>query len=169
MWNLLVNLFINREKKPGMKKIYILSVLIFFSVAALSQKQLTEKDDLYYKNDMLYSGTHKEYFDNGNLRISMHVKDGVKDGEVFLYHKNGHKKELRTYKNGNKSGKWVTWNKAGTKTGLAFYDDNKKDSTWYIWDENGTKRFEMYYEDGRKSGVWKMWDEDGNLINTREF
>lgn len=151
------------------KRIFLLPVIVLLGLNVLAQEKLVEKDGLYYKNDMLYSGTHKEYFDNGNLRISMHVKDGVKDGEVILYHKDGQKKELRTYEEGNKSGKWVTWNKEGTKTGLAFYDDNKKDSTWYIWDENGTKRFEMYYEDGKKSGVWKMWDENGKLINTREF
>lgn len=152
-----------------LKSILFVVLLIPLSLSAQSQNQLEEKDGLYYKNDMLYTGTHKEFYDNGNIRISMQVRDGVKEGEVVLYFENGKKKEVRSYKEGNKSGKWITWNKEGNKSALAFYDNNKKDSTWYIWDENGTKRFEMYYKEGKKSGTWKMWNEEGELINTREF
>ncbi|MDZ7774618.1 MAG: hypothetical protein U5L09_02885 [Bacteroidales bacterium] len=56
-----------------MKSIIFIALLLPLIAAAQSQNQLEEKDGYFYKNGMLYTGQHKEFYDNGNLRVQMKI------------------------------------------------------------------------------------------------
>ena len=43
------------------------------------------KDGFYFKNNMLYTGTHIETYDNGQVKVEMEIKNGLKDGKVITF------------------------------------------------------------------------------------
>lgn len=146
-------------------------VLLISMLCSISYSQLNiSEDGLYYdENNELYSGNYIEFHSNGNKRIELNLKDGLKDGEVHIFFENGTLNEIRTYKAGVMHGTWTMWNNIGIKIGVANYQDNLKHGEWFIWDENGQMRFSMFYNKGEKSGTWKMWNENGELISEAKY
>lgn len=152
-----------------MKKYYLALIYIFLVQLSFSQI-IIDKDGLYYNEDNeLFTGSYVEFYDNGNKKIELDLKDGKKDGKVFLYFENSEINEMRSYKEGLKHGLWETWNENKIKIAEANFNNNLKHGKWIIWDNNGVKRCEMYYVEGKKSGTWYMWDENDKLINKKEY
>lgn len=151
-----------------MKKSLVFFIFVI-TATVLTGQPLEIKDGLYYKKDMLYSGTHIEYYDNGNPKMELNVKDGMEHGLVFLYFENGRKQEQRSYNSGKKDGTWIKWNQAGIKLAEANYKDDLKDGKWFIWSDKGVMLYDMQYANGEKTGTWKMWDQDGHLTNERTY
>ena len=70
--------------------VILFSLFLVFNVLA---QNLEYKDGRYYKKDMLYTGTHIEYYENNVVKIERHIKDGIEDGLVTLYYPNGQEQE----------------------------------------------------------------------------
>ncbi len=156
-----------------MKKILKFSLVLMFLVCsqqAFSQSENLEyRDGYYYKNGMLYSGTHSTLNEQGGVEMEMQVRNGLLHGFTKIYYVNGQQKEQRYYTEGKMDSLWINWNEKGVKLGEARYKMGVKHGVWYIWDDNGQKRYEMYYTEGRRSGVWKMWNENGGLVSEKDF
>jgi antitoxin component YwqK of YwqJK toxin-antitoxin module len=136
---------------------------------SLIGQQITEGDDgKYYQNNKPYTGIYQETWDNGNLKLEIPLRKGLKNGNVILYHENAGKSEVRAYKKGKMHGTWITWDEEGNKLAEANYSNGRKHGKWYVWDENGTKRYDMTYQKGDKTGIWYMWDEEGRLIMEKD-
>ena len=100
-------------------KTSLLTILsVFFALSAFSQ-DLEFKDGRYYKKDMLYTGTHTEYFENKQVKVRRNIKNGIEDGLIIFYYESGQIKEQRSYKEGLKDGLWINWDENGTKTAEA--------------------------------------------------
>jgi antitoxin component YwqK of YwqJK toxin-antitoxin module len=157
--------------RPFFMKKSILIMLLIFTGGSVLFSQITEGDDgVYYDGgNKAYTGIYKEFWENGNSRIEMPLKKGLKDGETFLYFENGVKNEIRAYKMGRMHGTWITWNEVGKKIAEANYLKGKKHGKWYVWDDNGTMRYDMTYRKGEKTGTWFMWDENGKLISQKSY
>jgi len=149
-----------------MKNIITITILslLFFS-KAFAQIEKNENGIYLNENNETYTGIYYEYYDNGNIRVEMNLKNGIKDGYTNIYFLSGIKKEQRSYKEGEMHGTWITWNELEDKLAEANYNFGKKHGKWYIWDENGILRYEMEYKKGEKFGVWKIYDEEGTLLN----
>lgn len=147
--------------------IFIIVLLIGFT--GLPAQELQYRDGHFFKDGMLYTGTHTEYFEDGGKKVIRSIKDGVEHGQVILFHKNGQKNEERYYTMGKKDGQWTSWSEEGVKIAEASWKDDKKHGYWYVWDHNGVKRYEMFYREGEKAGTWFMWNEEGELVNKREY
>lgn len=150
----------------------IISILLFLVLQSVSTAQTGEleyRDGYYYKNGMLYTGTHVSHYEGGAVEMEMTIRNGLLDGITRVYHPNGIQKEQRFYAEGLMDSLWINWNENSIKLGEARYKKGIKDGYWYIWDENGVKRYEMFYRDGRKAGKWFMWDEKGNLISEKDY
>jgi len=149
-----------------------LATLIFiatFNISSFSQI-IKGNDGRYYdENDKLFTGTYLEFYDNGNKKMEVSLKDGIKDGEMILYFEDGKKNEVRYFDKGNMNGIWLKWNKNEIKIGEASYKNGLKHGNWKIWDDEGNLRFSMQYQEGNKNGVWTMWDEKGNVISEKEY
>ena len=80
-----------------MKKIIIPLLFMLYPIAL--QAQLLEGEDgIYYDQDRNpYTGTYKEYYNNGQLKTEMQVMSGLKHGTIKLFFKNGQIKEIRAY------------------------------------------------------------------------
>ena len=149
-------------------------IVLILAVALLSAnfshaQELEDVDGFYYKKGMLYTGTHTEYYENGNVKIEMNIKNGLKDGTVTTYFEDGSTKEKSSYKEGLKHGEWVDWNASGTKIALAYFLNDKKDGDWFVWNDKGFLLYEMHYKKGKKVGEWKMYDDDGKLKDVRKY
>jgi len=156
-------------KSNKMKK-NIFSLFLLF-VFGLTQAQITADEDgkYYADNNKLYNGTYNEFFNNGNLRMAMELKDGLADGQTYIYSESGILLETRSYSAGKFNGTWLTYNNEGVKIAEAHYLNNKKDGKWLIWDNEGRLRFEMFYASGAKTGTWREWDEAGTLIKEKIY
>lgn len=158
--------------------------LIFFFLIACclfpidAQDQKTEPQKIYLNNGYyyadqkqirFYTGTYREYYDNGTLRLEIQIKDGLPQGSYIVYFENRKPKEIRSYNNGKLHGLWRTYDISGQLLSEAEYQNDKKHGTWRVWDELGTLRYEMIYYQGNRIGVWRMWDENGNLIDERKY
>ncbi len=152
-----------------MKKITaILAVLFTFTV---SQAQIASGEDgkYYADNNSLYSGSYTENFSDGTIRMKMELKNGVADGNTYIYSEGGNLLETRSYSEGKFNGTWLTYSDSGIKVAEAHYLNNKKDGIWLIWDNSGKLRYQMEYKAGEKTGLWKEWDENGSLIREKNY
>jgi antitoxin component YwqK of YwqJK toxin-antitoxin module len=148
----------------------IILLTVIPSSGVIAQKgDLEYRDGYYYKNGMLYTGTHITYFEDSTIQMEMKVRNGSLDGITRVFHPNGTQKEQRYYNEGEMDSLWINWNEKGVKLGEARYRSGKKDGFWYIWDDNGVKRYEMFYRKGKKAGTWYIWDENGNLLSEKRY
>jgi antitoxin component YwqK of YwqJK toxin-antitoxin module len=142
-------------------------LLLFFS--GFSQINLGDNGIYYDKDQKLFTGDYKEYYDNGQVKQDMTLVDGKIDGKVNLWYRSGTIKETRMFKSGLRNGLWTSYNEQGGKTGEAGYKDDLKDGPWHVWDENGILRYEMFYRAGQKSGLWIMYDEKGIKSGEKKY
>jgi len=155
-----------------MRKIFILSIIniFLFTFHSNAQSIKLNSDSIYVDSQGIpYSGIYKEYFENGNIKIAMSLKDGVKNGITNIYFENGNLNEVYSYKNNQMDGQWLTFNNKNIKTAEANYSMDKKDGTWKIWDENGNLIYLMYFKDGKKVGTWIKYNEKGEEIAKKVY
>ena len=60
-------------------------------------------EGIYYcdaTQSRLYNGPHREYFENGDLKMEMYIVQGKPDGTYVVYYPNAKIKEVRSYLNG---------------------------------------------------------------------
>jgi len=103
----------------------------------------TRDDDLLYAKGAKkpFTGSHKLYHDNGQIRMDATFKNGEKDGVEKQWHDNGEKFLEVSYKH----------NKAA---GLCTY-----------YHDNGNKQVEGMYKNGNQEGVWSYYDENGKKLS----
>ncbi len=155
-----------------MNKIYIISLIvacILLSVNASSQIQKSTEGIYKDKNGNSYNGVYKEYDKNGQLKVEMNLKNGLKHGKVNVYYKNGNIHETYSYKKGLMDGLWLSYNSANIKTAEAYYLKDKKHGTWKIWNDNGNLIYIMQYKKGKKTGTWIKYDSEGKEIARKEY
>src|SRR6056297_1838677 len=109
-----------------MKRIIAYLILSLIPFIALSQDVTKNKGKYYTQEGELYTGIHKDHYENGNLKAEIRVKKGVLEGRSVFHFKDGSKKELRSYKAGKMHGVWKTWNKEGVKVARAVYKNGKR-------------------------------------------
>lgn len=144
-------------------------IISLFIACSLAGQSLEFSEGYYYKNGMLYTGTHIQYYPDAKVKSVQHIINGQEDGITEVYFESGLLQERRTYKEGMKDGLWITYNESGVCIAEAYYEKNKKSGCWKIWDESGQLRYEMYYSEGLKTGTWKQWDAAGNLISEKKY
>lgn len=152
-----------------MKKISIILIFILYTFT-LKAQILKGEDGVYYdKQNNPYTGTYTEYFENGQIKIEMQIKSGLKHGIIKMFFKTGQINEIRAYYQNLMDSTWQSWNENGVKIGEANYSRSVKHGKWYIWDENGTLRYDMTYDKGKKTGTWYIYNESGKLISSKNY
>ncbi|HBL74486.1 MAG: hypothetical protein A2W90_20395 [Bacteroidetes bacterium GWF2_42_66] len=153
-------------KKTG----FFFGFILLFSATIFGQS-IKEVDGKYLTADSKpYSGYYASVYENGNMKMEMHLTRGMKDGEVRVYFENGKLNEVRSYKKNVMNGTWITYNENDIKVAIANYKKGKKHGEWKVWDETGKLIYEMNYVNGEKSGIWKRYSpETGEVISERVF
>lgn len=154
----------------SMKKLMILIVAIVFTLPLFSQNISEGKDGLYYDSQgALYTGTYRNFYENGQIKTEIPLINGLKSGSMMIYFQNGQTNEIRSYKDGKMDGTWLTFTEKGSKVAEANYANGIKNGKWFIWDENGILRYDMTYDQGKKVGLWIIFDEKGNKLSERNY
>jgi antitoxin component YwqK of YwqJK toxin-antitoxin module len=150
---------------------YCLSVIVFIVVALNISGQIVRVENAKYFDTKhnLYNGKYEEFYDNGNNKLVMFLKNGEQDSTTLLYFEDGKINEIRSYKNGLRHGKWETYNSKGQKLAEAWYRNDKKDGIWRIWDENGILRYKMPYSNDERIGEWFIYNEKGEILDQKIF
>ena len=88
----------------------------------------------------------KRIFENDQIMLEEHYKDGKLDGKSTFWYKNGRKDEESYYKDGDLVNETIfKYNYlTGQITGQS-YKDGKKDGKWTKWYKDGEKKYEKYY------------------------
>ena len=104
-----------------MKKIKLLPILTLLIITAcgLNEVDLDTLQDragvLFQVNQtQAFSGTVASYYENGQVKVSGQVKNGLKEGSWIEFYENGQKKSEGKYKGSLKEGNWRYWNENGT-------------------------------------------------------
>lgn len=166
----------NLPSQPAYRPVLFLRAIILsmglclFILTGIQAQDIKERGGVYYAGSVPYSGVYREHYDNGKARISMTLKNGLKDGETRTWYENGTLQEIRFYRNNLMDGTWTTYNEQGVKVAVAGYQEGKKHGEWKIWNDKGRLIYEMYYTNGEKSGTWKHYnDSTGVVISERKY
>ena len=145
--------------------------IILLSIVFSSKAQIKREESAKYFDSKhnLYNGKYEEFYNNGNQKLVIYLKNGEQDSTTLIYFESGKINEIRSFKNGLMHGKWETYNSKGLKLAEAWYHLDKKDGTWRIWDENGILRCEMPYSKGVRTGNWKIYNEKGELLTEKQY
>lgn len=103
------------------KILSILLILFNLSISVLhaqivpkgSKRIEVKNNEIFYVNDIPYSGNHYDYYPNGNKKIEGNYKDGKKEGTWITYYENGQIKREENYENGLLNGVMTIWYKNG--------------------------------------------------------
>ena len=66
---------------------------------------------------------HEEYYDNGNVKLSVGLKNGLKHGVYKEYYENGQLKVRGKYKNDKMDGNWKFYDENGKQTNEKEYNE----------------------------------------------
>jgi len=121
-----------------MNRSKILVVFLVVSVMAISSCEPLKKEKK--EGEKIKNGLVKQYYPNGNLKISINYKDGKRNGLAKSFYKNG---KLRQQMN---------------------YINNIKDGIVTTYYQNGRKYQETQYSKGKIEGIRKKYRMNGKLM-----
>ena len=78
------------------------------------------------------------------------------------WHQNGQLKVKGQYKNNKKDSLWISYYPNGTKQSENYYSNNMLHGNTVTYYENGNPRYRGFYLEGEKHGKWLFWDLEGN-------
>ncbi|MDX1348738.1 MAG: hypothetical protein R3279_00750 [Putridiphycobacter sp.] len=109
--------------------------------------------ELFYINDTLQNNI-LSYYPNGQIKSIESVKNGVKDGDSYVYNTEGDIVEEAYFEKGQLTKKQLInqYDEAGLKTGF-----------WRTFYPNGTLKTEANYEAGKLNGLYKQYNKYGSL------
>ena len=97
------------------------------------------------------SGDYNEFYDNGNLKVSGKMKDGVHEGKWMYYYEDGGLEGTSDFVNGE--GDYI-----------GYYPDGKLKMKGKIKNGKNVGNWELYKEDGSVAGYYKPIYEDDKPV-----
>lgn len=88
------------------------------------------------------------YFDNGNIKSIVHVRDEFRDGDAKFFWENGTIKEELSYVNGRVEGLVRCYNQDGNISEMFTIEDGKREGPTSLFDSTGKYINDIYYEEG---------------------
>ena len=114
-----------------------------------------------YKDRKNYTKT--EFFENGNTKLEMEYKNGVKTMEK-KYYDNGKLALVSKFNASGPIGIHQKFNNKGIKTRETSYKNGKIDGVDTLYDyDDGSKKLEQGYKMGIEDGVFKEYHSQGQL------
>jgi antitoxin component YwqK of YwqJK toxin-antitoxin module len=109
-------------------------------IVKANSSSLTYMNGSLFNSGKPFTGTVKEFFENGTLHQSTQYVDGKEDG-------------------------WkMTWFPKGMLSEKRYYTKGEKDSVHTGWWNNGNKRFEYHFTSGSYNGDFKEWYRSGQQM-----
>jgi len=119
------------------------------------------------KNNQLNKRNGKFIDILGDYKLEHSFKNGILNGEYFVWYKDNIKVHEGNYKNGKLHGKILEWNKDGSPKSEIYYQDDKKHGKSLEWIHEWIDcnkyiiKIECYYQNNQKNGdIIKYFDDD---------
>lgn len=138
--------------------IFISSFFIYKAVREDNAVYVVDEIAYINKGKDLFTGTHRSYFDNGNLKQEANYKDGRLNGVFTEWYQNGVKKKEEHYYKGILNGLKNEWNNNSQKLSEQTYVGGRLNGVKTLWDENGKKKSIAMYSDDKKNGLEISWN-----------
>lgn len=114
-------------------------------------------------------GSTTHWWKNGQKKLEIHHRCGVKHGTKKAFFPNGDKWNEGGYVDGKGDGTWREWYNNGHKSQEFTMDHGAWNGVQRGWHSNGVQRLEVDWVAGRRQGLMRIWDEQGTLRRTVEF
>jgi len=118
---------------------------------------------------LILHGVTTHWWKNGQKKLELHHRCGVKHGSKKAFFPNGDKWNEGGYVDGKGDGAWREWYNNGHKSQEFTMDHGAWNGVQRGWHSNGVQRLEVDWVAGRRQGLMQIWDEQGTLRRTVEF
>lgn len=120
-----------------------------------------QKDNLFIKI--------KEFYENGNIKKEVPLKNGNYHGIYREYYDKGYIKKIIPYKEHKKNGYYKSFHENGYLHIKIPYRSGVVNGTIKYYYNNGILGIETFYSINKKNGKMKFYDKEGNLYLLKTF
>ncbi len=124
-----------------------------------------ETDDGSRKKD----GYYKQWYSNGQIKVSGNFLLNKKDGEWKMFYKDGTLERHAFYSADSLNGKQLRFYPNGNKKSESNYVMNKMDGEYKRWHENGNLESEETLVNGEREGVVSTFFENGAKFTQGDY
>lgn len=107
---------------------------------------------------------HIEYYENGQIKYYVKLKNGKRNGIATKYDQNGSVIQTSSWQDGFKEGLTVTYYTNGSKHQIANFKRNIQTGWYYKYDSTGVLLEESFFENGLINGESKTFFQNGQLL-----
>ncbi|XPV83523.1 MAG: toxin-antitoxin system YwqK family antitoxin [Halarcobacter sp.] len=133
-----------------------------------NEKTVVINYDKYYfdiQNFTLFDGEYILKYSNGNPRLKVSIKNGLRNGLRTLFYQNGNKKSEVIFKNDIANGATTRWYKNGKIMVKTAYKDGNRHGLLRIWYESGNLMLKVSFLNNKVSSKVILMNELGEIIN----
>ncbi|MBL7857680.1 MAG: hypothetical protein JNM57_08320 [Cyclobacteriaceae bacterium] len=111
----------------------------------------------------------EEYFDDGTLRSTVSIKNGLYEGEMKKYFKSGRIESIEKWHEGKRNGECLYFYESGLPMYKLSYKEDLLDGPSFRYNENGTVSRMGLFMSGRNIGDHLIYDSVGNFTERQTF
>ncbi|MDY6801263.1 MAG: hypothetical protein SVU94_08575 [Bacteroidota bacterium] len=138
----------------------LLVPLLLFSCNKTNQKKDVEQTIVNDNGPWI----KKAYYDNGNLKSEITVKNKSKNGPAKKYYTTGELHTVVHYVNNKKEGEAIWYYKNGQPYRITRYENNKIEGVRKLFYEDGTLMAEIPYKNNEPQIGLKEYNKNGKLL-----
>jgi antitoxin component YwqK of YwqJK toxin-antitoxin module len=101
------------------------------------------------KNKQAFEGIYKTFYQNGQIKWLVPIKNGKVEGTVFVFGRKGIKRWEQAYKQGIPDGFWRKYDPFGALLLKGKFINGEKDSTWSLYYPDGSVRYNILFDHGK--------------------
>lgn len=131
-------------------------------------KELTQVDGLYYKEDRKYTGELNNNLLNNRIKASAQFRDGLLHGSFIETYADGQQRTRKNFNNGYEVGEQKGWHSNGQISYTYIADAGIRQGVYQEYYPNGKLQVESYYENGKEIRR-KIKDLNGDIIVNYEI
>lgn len=148
------------------RNLFIIALLLCLVSCVKTKREFYPNGDLklsyQVKKDKLH-GTYKEYYRDGSLKGVATYENGELNGPKKVYYENGLLNWQANYENGKENGIFEKYSEEGVLLRYSYYKDGLQDSLTIAYYPNGEIKSESMFKNGLPHGEFKEYFEDGSL------
>ncbi|MDC0066844.1 hypothetical protein OAK16_04525 [Verrucomicrobia bacterium] len=156
-------------------RLLVLLVTLPLLLGGCGEKGVSMVEKLALRGDTVYLKSSSAPFTgktfilhaNGEKKIVINYKNGIRDGVTKGFNENGHKWVETNYKNDKLDGLRIRWHGNGQKESEGNFKNGKSHGLETYWQPNGQKWAEMIWENDKKISE-SYWNSKGEPVDSRE-
>ncbi|MFO7844513.1 MAG: hypothetical protein R6V16_11950 [Bacteroidales bacterium] len=143
-------------------KIIILLILVAIVAGSCNVENSKKDKNVQSKDDN--ARIKKAYYDNGNLKSEITIKNKRKNGSAKKYYTTGELHTVVNYTDNMKEGEAVWYYKSGQPYRITQYENNKIEGVRKLFYDDGKLMAEIPYKDNEPQIGLKEYNKNGELL-----